>query len=110
MGHHGLFADTSGHDNTALGHGALNSNTGGDQNIAIGSGAGADLTSGDDNVDIANDGQAGESGTIRIGTQGQQTRGFAAGEGGRLRSARRAGAPAGVFGKPADEFDGLYDA
>ena len=77
MGHHGLFADTSGHDNTALGHGALNSNTGGDQNIAIGSGAGADLTSGDDNVDIANDGQAGESGTIRIETQGQQTRGFA---------------------------------
>ena len=34
------------------------------------------LTSGDDNVDIANPGQAGEAGTMRIGTQGQQTRAF----------------------------------
>ena len=76
VGLHALFADTGGHDNTGLGHAALNSNTNGNRNIAIGSGAGGNLTTGDDNVDIANAGQVGEAGTIRIGTQGVQTQAF----------------------------------
>src|SRR5207244_3716758 len=37
------------------------------------------LTTGDNNIDIANGGVAGESNTIRIGTQGTQTATFIAG-------------------------------
>ena len=40
---------------------------------------GKNLTTGSDNVDIANAGKAGESGAIRIGTKGNQTRTFIAG-------------------------------
>jgi len=76
IGLHALFANTTGLTNTALGDRALDSNTGGDQNLALGAGAGANLTTGNDNIDLANPGQAGEAGTIRIGTQGGQTRAF----------------------------------
>jgi hypothetical protein len=41
--------------------------------------AGIDLTTGDNNIDIGNSGIAGESNTIRIGTQGTQNRTFIAG-------------------------------
>jgi hypothetical protein len=45
----------------------------------LGPGAGKDLTEGDRNIDIGNDGVAGESATIRIGTAIEQTRIFVAG-------------------------------
>ena len=47
--------------------------------MALGSGAGQNLTTGSDNVAIASPGQAGESGTIRIGTNARQTAAFVAG-------------------------------
>jgi hypothetical protein len=45
----------------------------------LGDDAGHSLTTGGDNIDIGNLGVAGESGTIRIGTAGAQTRTFIAG-------------------------------
>jgi hypothetical protein len=59
---------TSGHDNTAAGNVALFSNTTGSFNIALGSAAGDNLDVGGGNIDIGNEGVAGESNTIRIGT------------------------------------------
>ena len=74
-----LFSNSSGHDNTANGISALENNTTGSDNIAVGSNAGANLTTGDHNIDIFDQGVAGESNTIRIGTQGAQTITFIAG-------------------------------
>jgi hypothetical protein len=45
----------------------------------LGSGAGSNLTAGSNNIDIGNAGVAGEGRTIRIGTQGTQTKTFVAG-------------------------------
>jgi hypothetical protein len=53
--------------------------TAGNSNIALGYGAGANLTTGNSNIDIGNAGVAGESKTIRIGTNGTQTKTFVAG-------------------------------
>src|SRR5262249_25701066 len=50
-----------------------------DGNIAIGANAGLKLTSGSNNIDIGNQGIAGESNVIRIGTQGTQNRTVIAG-------------------------------
>jgi hypothetical protein len=77
-GHQALLDNTTGDNNTAVGHLALFHSTG-RRNTAIGESAGASLTSGDNNVDINNLGSAGESGTIRIGTSGAETRAFIAG-------------------------------
>ena len=65
--------------NTAAGCRALLSNTTGSFNTAFGYSAGSALTSGSNNIDICNEGFAGESNTIRIGTSGSQTRIFIAG-------------------------------
>ena len=73
------LANTTGHDNTALGNLALTANSTGNTNLALGSGAGRKLTTGSNNIAIANDGMAGESGTIRIGSKANQTRTFIAG-------------------------------
>jgi hypothetical protein len=74
-----LNANTTGGGNTASGHEALFSNTTGSGNIALGDSAGWDLTAGDFNIYIGNRGVAAESNSIRIGTQGTQTRTFIAG-------------------------------
>jgi hypothetical protein len=47
--------------------------------VALGSGAGQNLTTGSNNVAIASPGAAGESATIRIGTNAKQTAAFIAG-------------------------------
>jgi Chaperone of endosialidase len=73
-----LVDNTSGYNNTAVGVNSLNANTTGFLNIAIGSGSGYYLTTGDYNIDIGNQGVAGESGVIRIGTSGTQTKTFIA--------------------------------
>jgi hypothetical protein len=65
--------------NTAVGLEALLNFSSGNSNIAVGDSAGANLTTGDNNIDIGNEGVAGESDTIRIGTQGTQTKTFIAG-------------------------------
>src|SRR3989440_6155936 len=74
-----LFENTTGGVNTAIGAEALLNNTTGFNNIAVGFAAGDVLTTGDDNIDIGNEGVADEAGTVRIGTDGLQTRTFIAG-------------------------------
>ena len=75
-----LRVNTTGNDNTAIGHRALDNNPTGSSNIALGFFAGTNLTTGDNNIDIGNRGVAAdESNTIRIGTQGTQTKTFIAG-------------------------------
>ena len=78
-GYAALFFNTTGHDNTADGVSALVNNSTGSFNIALGSEAGINLDTGDNNIDIGNEGLAGDSNTIRIGTQGTQTATFIAG-------------------------------
>jgi Chaperone of endosialidase len=75
----GAFAmvnNTTGNANTGDGYNALFYNTTGSRNIAVGVGSGSNLTTGDNNIDIGNQGVAGESGHIRIGTVGTQTATF----------------------------------
>ena len=69
-----LSSNTTGFKNTAYGDDALENNTTGNRNTALGNNAGQNLTTGDNNIDIGNDvvGVAGESNTIRIGTDGTQ--------------------------------------
>ena len=74
-----MLLNTTGSYNVAEGLNALYSNTTGNNNIAIGLGGGGDLTTGSYNIDIGNRGVAGESRTIRIGTQGTQTKTYIAG-------------------------------
>ena len=74
-----LRLNTTGFNNTAIGHRALDNNPTGSSNIALGYFAGTNLTTGDNNIDIGNRAVAAESNTIRIGTQGTQTRTLIAG-------------------------------
>ena len=66
--------------NTAIGAYALQHGAG-DNNIALGYFSGRNLNTGDNNIDIGNEGVAGESSTIRIGSA-NQVRTFIAGIGG----------------------------
>jgi hypothetical protein len=74
-----LLNNTTGRDNTANGGNALAKNTTGNENIAVGVLAGFNLTTGDNNIDIGNEGVAGESNKIRIGTKGTHDGTFVAG-------------------------------
>jgi hypothetical protein len=75
-----LANNHTGGENTALGSGALFHTQTGSFNIAVGYLAGQHLTGGEShNIEIGNDGVAGESGIIRIGTLFTQTKFFAAG-------------------------------
>ena len=74
-----LYANTTGYHNTAFGEGSLLSNTTGANNTALGSNAGYNLTYGSNNIDIGNEGVAGESGIIRIGTSSTQVATYVAG-------------------------------
>lgn len=74
-----LQNNTTGDNNTAVGYNALDTNSTGSTNIALGQLAGSALTTGSNNIDIGNNGTAGESGIIRIGTGGTQTGAFIAG-------------------------------
>ena len=93
-GEYALYDNTSGSDNTGFGAYSLYSNTGnnnvafgyeaasgmtGNNNIAIGYEAGLSSTPGSANIDIGNEGQPGDNGVIRIGTQGTQSVAFIAG-------------------------------
>jgi hypothetical protein len=74
-----LRDNTTGNANTAFGTAALLANTTGSFNTALGRGAGINLTTGSNNITIGNGGVAGDSSTIRLGTEGIQTRAFLAG-------------------------------
>jgi len=77
-GYSALSNVVHGSGNTAFGHFTL-ANTTGNSNIAVGDLAGENVTGGSNNIDIGNKGKAGESGTIRLGTQGTQSATFIAG-------------------------------
>src|SRR2546430_1265981 len=79
IGFDALHSNTTGILNTAVGAQALLSDTTGSSNIAVGFHAGSALTTGSNNIDIGHVGVAGESGKIRIGTQGTQTATFISG-------------------------------
>jgi hypothetical protein len=79
IGQNALPANTTGGANTAIGRHALFQNTTGSGNIALGASAGEDLTSGDSNIDVGSVGVAGESNTIRIGSNGVHTATYIAG-------------------------------
>ena len=78
-GSQALLRNTTGNSNTANGFQALSSNATGSGNIALGYLAGSNLTTGSYNIDIGNYGVAGESDTIRIGTEKTQTAIYVAG-------------------------------
>ena len=71
--------NSEGRGNTAIGWGALLNKTDGNSNIALGFMAGQNLTAGRNNIYIGDEGAAAEDNTIRIGTQGTQTKTFIAG-------------------------------
>jgi hypothetical protein len=73
-----LGFNSTGSQNTALGASALGGNSTGNNNIAIGNFAGFSLT-GSNNVALANNGIRGESGVMRLGTEGTQTATYIAG-------------------------------
>ena len=79
LGNAALANNTSGHRNTAVGRSALWFNSTGSENIALGGRAGYNLTTGSNNIHIGNLGLAGEANTIKIGTQGTQTKAYVAG-------------------------------
>lgn len=104
----------SGEANTAVGAGALGGTTVGSRNVAIGISAGiADV--GDDNIFIANLGVSGDANTLRIGTQGTQTKAFVAGISNTTLSGNpvvvdaygQLGVSSGGSGGNADTLDGL---
>jgi trimeric autotransporter adhesin len=78
-GRSALEQNQNGTRNTAIGYHALDHNTTGIDNIAIGFAAGIGLTTGSHNIAIAAAGQAGESGTMRVGDSPDITRTFIAG-------------------------------
>jgi hypothetical protein len=80
LGFEALNSNTTGINNTAIGGLALYYNTTGCCNIAIGPNA-ANLVSGgnSNNIHIGSQGASGDSGVIRIGTQGSQTSFFVTG-------------------------------
>jgi hypothetical protein len=78
-GYQAMYANTSGINNTANGVHALGSNTSGSNNLAEGWHAGYNLTTGSNDIDIGSVGVAAESGAIRIGTAGTQTKAFITG-------------------------------
>jgi hypothetical protein len=73
-----LFSNT-GNNNTGAGWESLFNNTSGSKNIAFGFQAGFSLTTGSNNIEIGNLGASSDSRTIRIGSEGTQTRTFIAG-------------------------------
>jgi hypothetical protein len=73
------LAHTTGDGNTAVGFAALTGSTTGSNNIAVGASAGLRITTGSNNIEIGNQGFAGDSGNIRIGTTGTNTKTFIAG-------------------------------
>ncbi len=72
--------NTAGSNNTAEGTGALSSNTTGTSNIAVGYQAATNVSGGNsNNIHIGSQGASGDSGVIRIGTEGTQTSAYIAG-------------------------------
>ena len=74
FGNRTMEFNTTGTKNVAFGDFALRRNTTGTRNVGLGYYAGANQTTGSNNIYLANDGVAGESGQIKIGTVGTHTK------------------------------------
>lgn len=74
-----LLDNTIGEMNVAVGSLALTNVTTGNSNVAIGEFAGINLMTGSNNLYVSNFGDAADSGTIRIGTDGRHTATYIAG-------------------------------
>jgi hypothetical protein len=74
-----LGGNTTGIRNTGLGVATLSGNTDGGSNIAVGDSAGFTPTHPNNSIFIGNSGLAGDTSTIKIGTQGLQATTFIAG-------------------------------
>jgi hypothetical protein len=70
QGTNALFSNTTGIRNLGIGSNALFDNSTGSYNVALGFNAGYNQTTGTDNIYFSNVGVAGESQTLRLGTQG----------------------------------------
>jgi trimeric autotransporter adhesin len=70
QGVNALYNNTTGIRNLGIGSNALYDNTSGSYNVALGFDAGYNQTTGTDDIYISNQGVAGESQTLRLGTQG----------------------------------------
>ena len=79
VGYGALYHNTTGSNNSVQGFCALKSNTTGSNNIAIGEYAGQNLTTGGSNIDIGNNGVAGESAIIRLGSPAAHVAAYIAG-------------------------------
>jgi hypothetical protein len=79
FGTHALRHNITGQSNSALGSDALHNSTTASNNIAVGRDAGINQTTGGNNIYLANEGVAGESGQIKIGTAGSHTQATIAG-------------------------------
>ena len=69
-----LLKNTTGANNVAIGGNALENVTSGANNIAIGFNAGTTVTTGSNNITIGGVGFTGDTGAIRIGNEGVQTK------------------------------------
>jgi hypothetical protein len=78
-GYQALLSNSGGSFNTANGYHALLGNATGSRNIGLGFEAGKNLITGSNNIDIGNIGVAGDSGIVRIGSDGTHTATFIAG-------------------------------
>jgi Chaperone of endosialidase len=75
-----LVNNTTGTSNTATGNAALQSNTTGSNNIAIGYYAALNVSIGNsNNIHIGSQGTSGDSGVIKLGTEGTQTSAYISG-------------------------------
>jgi hypothetical protein len=79
LGFHALSNNNLGINNTALGLNALFTNTTGNNNIAVGYAAGSNANNASNSIFIGNIGSAADITTIKIGTQGTQTKALIAG-------------------------------
>src|SRR5882672_7658797 len=70
QGAYALYNNTTGIRNLGIGNNALFGNATGSYNVALGFNAGYNQTTGTDNIYFSNLGVAGESQTLRLGTQG----------------------------------------
>jgi trimeric autotransporter adhesin len=79
VGYAALYSTTTGSSNNAQGYYALARLTTGSSNTGLGEYAGYNQTTGSNNIYIGNQGVAGESAVIKIGTAATQTTAFIAG-------------------------------
>ena len=78
-GYDAMLHNSTGSQNTVVGSQAMFTNPSGSNNIAVGYKAAYNVSGGSDNIELYDQGQAGDNGVIRIGTENIQTVAYMAG-------------------------------